>query len=472
VQSTLSSVGSRLVDIHSQTDHLAILRPAAHVNYLDRYAGTAGERAELAAAVAEWRDLTSELERLHQDARERLRRQERLAYETQEIEAARLDPREEDVLRADRRRLANAEQLSQLAAEAYVALEGDGEAVGAADSVGQAADLVAQLARLDESLSEEASQLGGLQSQLTELSRTIRAYAEQVEFSPERLQEIELRLELLSGLKRKYGASVEEVIAYGSEAARELEALMGSEERIDALTERQAELARALGEQASELSSRRRRAAERLSLQVEQQLSDLGLGGGRFGVRFELRPEAQGIPVNLKPATITSDPDARPQDEGQVPVAIDRTGVDRVEFVVSLNPGEPLRPLARIASGGEISRLMLALKTILGDADDVPTLVFDEVDVGVGGRSGGIVGDKLAALAKHHQVICVTHLPQIAALAQCHLAIEKQIEEGQTRVLARQLNGEERVLEVAAMLGGVTSANRASAQELLGDTSC
>jgi DNA repair protein RecN (Recombination protein N) len=471
VQSTLAAVGSRLVDIHSQTEHLAVLRPAEHVNYIDRYAGVGAERNALIGDVSELRRVRGEIARLQQDARERARRQERLSYEIQEIEAAQIVPEEEDELRRERSRLANAEQLAQLAAQAYAALEGEADAPGAGDTLGTAAGLLAQLARLDESLAADATQLEAVQSQVLEIARALRAYSEEVEYNPDRLQQIEDRLASLAALKRKYGATLEEVVSYGARASEELEELGTSEERIGALSAEEAALVETLGGQARALSERRRDAAQRLCASVQRQLADLGLSGGRFGVRFDLREDPSGVPVALPSATVIPDGELD-VSEPVIRAAIDRTGVDRVELLVSLNPGEPLRPLARVASGGETSRLMLALKTILGDADAVPTLVFDEVDVGVGGRSGRIVGEKLAGLAAHHQVICITHLPQIASLAGQHLAIEKHVEGERTTVAARELHGEERLEEVAAMLGGATAATRASARELLGNTLC
>lgn len=468
VQSTLAAIGSRLVDIHSQTEHLAILRPAEHVNYLDRYAGTLAVRAALAETATELRRVRAEIERLRQDERERTRRQDRLSYELQEIESADLRPDEEDELRRERDRLANAEQLTQLAAQAHAALEGDGEVPGATDTLGQASALLSQLVRLDGGLAAEAAQLEALQSQVAELSRTLRAYSEEVEYNPERLQQIEDRLALLSGLKRKYGATVEEVIGYAVEASRELEELNTSEERLASLETQERALAERLASSATALSSRRRTAAARLSAAVERELADLGMAGSRFAVRFDLREDAAGISVTLAAETVGAVP-ADGNGATARMVAFDRTGVDRVEFLVALNPGEPLRPLARVASGGETSRLMLALKTILGEADSVPTLVFDEVDAGVGGRSGHVVGAKLDGLAAHHQVICITHLAQIASMAQHHLAIAKQVEGERTSVVAHELRGAERLEEVAAMLGGVTSATRASARELLGE---
>lgn len=470
VQSALATLGSRLVDIHSQTEHLTILRPSEHIHYLDRYAGAVGSRARLAETVVEVRRLRAEIERLGENARERTRTQERLSYEIQEIDAAQVGAEEEDELRRERSRLTNAEQLAQLAGAAYAAIEGEGRAPGVADALGDAAGLLTQLAQLDGSLSAEAAQLEALQSQAAELARTLRSYREEIEFNPERLEQIEERLATLSSLKRKFGSTIAEVHAYAQAAARQLEELNTSEERLSELSALETAALERLASAANTLSHERREAAQRLSAAVERQLADLGLARGRFAVRFELRADPSGILVGLPPAeTIAAAPALLPKEAPTEPraSAFDRTGVDRVEFLVSLNPGEPPRPLVRVASGGETSRLMLALKTILGAADAVPTLVFDEVDVGVGGRSGRIVGNKLAALAEHHQVICITHLPQIASLASRHLTIAKDVHGERTSVIAQELSGDARIEEVAAMLGGSTAATRASARELL-----
>ena len=467
VQTVLAAIGDRLVDIHSQTEHLAILKTSEHVNYLDRFAGTVSERARLSEIVTELRQVRAKAQHLREDERERARRQERLTYEIEEIEAANIVFGEEEELRHERSRLANAEQLAQLAAQAHGALEGQGETLGATDILGTAAELLMQLARLDESLGTEAAQLEAMQSQVADLSRSLRAYGDSIEFNPERLRQIEDRMGTLSSLKRKYGATPEDVLAYQAAAARSLEELNTSGEQLARLEAQEGVLLGRLAGAARSLSDSRRAAAARLSSLVEGELGDLGMGGGRFGVQFEVRVDSAGVPVNVYAETVDACWILHERGADR-PLAFDRTGVDRIEFLVALNQGEPLRPLARVASGGEISRLMLALKTILGDADAVPTLVFDEVDSGVGGRSGRVVGAKLAGLAQHHQVICITHLAQIASQATHHLAIAKQIDEGRTTIVARRLEGDDRLDEVAAMLGGVTAATRASAQEMLG----
>lgn len=467
VQSVLSSLGRRLVDIHGQADQLSILRPAEHIGYLDRFGGLTAERAIVAALVTKVRDVRAEIRRITADEHERARRQDRLAYETQEIAAARLRPGEEEALRTERQLLANAEELARLSEAAHIALTGGGRFVSAVDALGTAAENLAQLARLDERMAATAALAEALQSQVYDLARELRGYREGVEYNPRRLEQIEERLTLLSALKRKYGATVEEVLAYGERARAELEELTTSEERLGELHDQERRLIAELGAAAQVLSLARRAAARRLAEAVQREIADLRLTGGRFAVRFELRPDPEGIPVRLPAEEMVGGEGAPGEPQGELCVAFDRGGVDRVEFYVSLNPGEPLRPLAKVASGGETARLMLALKTIFGAADAVPTLVFDEVDVGIGGRSGQVVGAKLAALGTHHQVICITHLPQVAARAGHHLVVTKQVEGGRTFTAVRELTGEERRRELAAMLGGVTEAHLAAAAEML-----
>ncbi len=473
VQSLLAALGTRLVDIHGQTDHVSLLQPATHIELLDRFGGLADERRAFAEPAARLRGVRGEIARLVSDERERLRRQERLRFEAEEIAAAQLRPDEEEELRAERQLLANAEQLAELAEAAHAALAGGGRGAAAIDSLGRAAELLGQLAALDERLNEDAATAAALQEQAADLARTLRAYREAVEFNPARLDAVEERLTLLNTLKRKYGATIPAVIAYGAEAERELAELEGSEERVEALRAEEQRLLATLSERAQALSAARQQAAQRLVQAIERELDDLRMAGARFAVQFTRRSSAEGLPCALPLEAVIEHGEHGAAEAGEPatePLAFDQSGVDRVEFLVSLNPGEPLRPLARVASGGETSRLMLALKSVLGEADGVPTLVFDEIEAGLGGRSAGVVAQKLAALAQNHQVICISHLPQIAAAAATHLVAAKQVSGGRTRATLTPIDGEARVQELAAMLGGATPANLASARELLGIT--
>ncbi|MER3400613.1 MAG: DNA repair protein RecN [Thermoflexus sp.] len=446
----LKEVGQALVDIHGQSEHLSLLRPREQLELLDRYAGVGELRAALAERVARWRAVRQEIERLRQDEREKARRVDLLRFQIEEIEAARLQEGEEEALLQERNRLAHAEQLAQLTEVLYRALyEGEDPAPSALDRLGEAARALQALARIDPTFQPYLETMEGLMAQVEDLARMARDYREGIAFNPRRLAQIEERLDLLRRLKRKYGDTVAEVLAYARRAKQELEALLHAEERLGALEEEAEALLREIGELGARLSRRRQEAGERLAQEVEAQLAELRMAGARFQVVLERIPDAEGAYA----------------DGGRW--AFDATGLDRVTFMIAPNVGEGLRPLARIASGGETSRLMLALKVALARADPVPTLIFDEIDQGIGGRVGAVVGEKLWRLARHHQVLCVTHLPQLAGFGDVHFKVEKQVVGDRTVARVRRLEGEERVEELAQMLGGTGRAAAQSAREIL-----
>ena len=454
----LDAIGQLLVDIHGQSDHLSLLRVREHVELLDRYAGHGALRAEMAALVSAVRQTRASLAALRRDERELARRIDLLTYQVQEIAAARLEPGEDEALEAERRRLANAEQIMLLATEAMQAIEEGGEEqMAAVDLLGQAAQALARLARIDPTLDPQRQQIEELSYQLSDLAREVRRYRDRVEFNPGRLAEVEERLELIHNLKRKYGDSIEEIIAFGERAQAELDSITHAEERIAELEQEEERLLRAIGEVGQRLSASRREAGERLAAAVERELDDLRMEHARFRVDLQWQDAADGACV------------------GERRIAFDATGLDRVEFLISANPGEPLRPLARVASGGETARLMLALKAVLSRADETPTLIFDEIDVGIGGRVGAVVGRKLWGLvradgaAEGHQVLCVTHLPQLAAYGDVHFHVSKAVEGERTLTHVRQLTGAERVRELAAMLGTPSAAGEENAAALLAE---
>jgi DNA repair protein RecN (Recombination protein N) len=456
----LSEIGHRLVDIHNQGEHLSLLRVREHVELLDRYAGLGDLRARVAEEVRALRQARRELAALRQDERERARRIDLLTYQAEEIAAARLIPGEEAELLAERTRLANAEQLLALTGEALQALEDEtGERPGALDRLGEVVHALSRLARIDGSLRDDLQTAESLADALSDLARALRRYRETVEYNPERLQEVEERLNLIYNLKRKYGDSIDEIIAYGQQAARELETIAHASERIADLEREEEKRLRAIGRLGAELSRARREAGARLARAVEKELADLRMARARFGVDISWQDDPEGAYV---------------EEGGGLArrVAFDVTGLDRVEFLVSANPGEPLRPLAKVASGGETSRLMLALKAVLSAADATPTLIFDEIDVGIGGRVGAVVGRKLWGLTREaggvrHQVLCVTHLPQLAAYGDTHLKVEKRIVGERTTTAVTALGDGDRVAELAAMLGGDTESIRHSVAEML-----
>jgi len=452
--SLLEEISQPLVDIHGQGEHLSLLRVRAHQRFLDRYGNLEEQRENLAQEVKKLRAARKELVGLLQDEQELARRLDQLTYQVQEIESARLLPDEEEDLAAERNRLANAEQLNLLAGEVYAALyEGGEEQLSAADLLGQAVRALNQLGKIDTGLQEQERLAESLAIQIDELARTLHDYQESIEFSPTRLSQVEERLSLIYSLKRKYGHSIEEILAFGERAQAELDSITHSEERIEALREEEEQLRHTIGRLAADLSQVRREAGERLAGEVEAQLADLNMEGARFAVDLSWTEEPDGVYV------------------GEQTLACDERGIDRTEFLIAPNVGEGLKPLVKVASGGETSRLMLALKTVLSTADETPTLIFDEIDQGIGGRVGSVVGHKLWGLTQadglQHQVLCVTHLPQIAGYADTHFHVEKDVSEQRTATHIRVLSDADRVEELAVMLGTPSDGTRRSAQEIL-----
>ena len=450
-------LGEALVDIHGQTEHLSLMRVREHVDLLDRYGELWPLRDRFATVVRGLRTVRRELASLRRDERELARRVDLLQYQVGEIDAARLEPGEDGELVQERTRLANAEQLRESADEAYQALYGgDGEDVSAVDLVQVSARALAGLVRLDPSTMalEEAAQAASYQ--LEDLADLLRQYREQIEFNPRRLNHVEERLALIHSLQRKYGDSIEEVLAFADRARRELETIEHSEERIAELEAEEEGLLREVGRLGAELSAQRQEMGERLAAGIEAELEQLSMARARFGVEITWRDDDEGAFV-----------------EGRR-VAFDLSGVDRIEFLVAPNIGEPLKPLVRIASGGETSRLMLALKTVLAQADRTPTLIFDEIDSGIGGRIGAVVGQKLWGLtvgdgdkARDHQVLCVTHLPQLASYGDVHFHVRKGVVGERTVTNVDVVDGKDRETELAGMLGTLTEQTRASAREML-----
>lgn len=459
--SLLQRVGQLLVDIHGQSEHLSLLRVKEHVDYLDRYAGLMEMRGQVAQAVKELRAVRADIEQMTRDERESAREMDLLGYQIQEIRSANLTEGEEEQLLLDRGRLRNAERLMELSASIHRLLSGGDEQTGVIDLLAQADRLYLELGRLDPTLESDRDSLESARYAVEEIALRARAYAESIENDPQRLVEVEERLELIAQLKRKYGRTLGEVLTYCEEAEARLEKLSNRAFYLDELRQTEGMLLTKVGKLAAALSRERKATAVRLAEEMQRELADLNMRGTRFEVSFSLSLDPNGVPV---PAS--NGEGGRSTER----VGFDLTGIDRVEFLVSPNPGEEAKPLARIASGGETARLMLALKTILCKADAIPTLVFDEIDVGVGARSGTRVGEKLWGLTENHQVLCITHLPQIAAVADSHLSVAKIVEAGRTRTAVDTLEGDRRVEELATMLAGSAGSASAiaSAQELLG----
>jgi DNA repair protein RecN (Recombination protein N) len=483
VNSTLlSEVGGRLVDVHGQGEHLSLLREREHVDLLDRFGGLQAQTAEVASLARRVRALRRELDGLRQDERERARRIDLLTYQVQEIRAAKLQEGETDELEAERRRLANAEQLAQHSAEAVGLLqESDGEHVAVLDAIGSIEQALGRLARLDPDVAPLAEQLEQAEALLDDLARELGRYQEAIEFNPRRLTQVEERLHLIHTLERKYGDTVAEVLAYGERAAVELDTISHAGERIAELEAEEADLRAQLGRLGAALSAMRRAAGERMARAIETELADLQMARARCGVQVAWTPDPNGATVDAAAAALAGEQPGN--------YAFDSHGLDAVAFLVSANPGEPLRPLVKVASGGETSRLMLALKTVLGRADETPTLIFDEIDQGIGGRVGATVGRKLWGLtaddrrqtadggrrsavsdrrsAVGHQVLCITHLPQLAAYGDVHYHVTKHVTGERTVTQVHNLAGDERVAELAVMMGADSEAGRASVLEMM-----
>jgi DNA repair protein RecN (Recombination protein N) len=445
----LHQIGQRLIDIHNQGEHLSLLRVRQHVDFLDRYAGLFALREEVATKVHALQRTRSELSRLLKDERELARRMDLLRYQIEEIAAARLQPGEEEDLTHERTLLSNAERLaSQTDTLRKTLYESEGEQKSVLDLLGEVSGGLGRLVELDARLQEQQKAVEEITYQLQEVTESLRSYGEEIEYDPRRLRQVEERLDLIYDLKRKYGDSIEEILAFRESAADELDGLSHSEERIEELQRQEKELLAQVGQLAGELSAARQQASQMLAEAIEGELKDLGMEKARFAVSIEQTASDKGVEV-----------------EGAT-YAFDSTGIDQIEFMISPNVGEPLKPLSKIASGGETARLMLALKTVLSAADEVPVLIFDEIDAGLGGRAGTIVGRKLWGLTQGHQVLCVTHLPQIASFGDAHYKVAKGVVKGRTVASLESLDSEKRTEELAQMLGTVSDATHLSAMEM------
>ena len=449
----LAEVGRELFDIHGQSQHLSLFRPRHHIDLLDRYADLLDIRAGLAKMVGELTAIQSERRRLRDEGDARRRRADMLRHEVAEIEAADLDPAEETTLDTERNRLANSEQLAQLAGQAAQLLNGDERGGGAAavDSLMDVSAALQRLAQIDSGMAADYEIAESLAQQAQEMALNLARYAAEVEHDPRRLDEVEERLELLRTLKRRYRVdSIADIIAYAQSAAAELESIEEGGARLEHLQREEEQLLGHIGDVSARLSAARADAGRALSAAIVTELADLRMQRARFEVLLAQAEHPAGCIV------------------GDKRYKFDAKGMDDVEFLLSANPGEPPRPLAKVASGGEAARIMLALKRVLTAADQTPILIFDEVDQGIGGRIGAVVGEKLWSLSTAHQVLCVTHLPQLASFADRHFRAQKDLNAAHAATEVRALTGEdERIGELAEMLGAAGEAGMQSAREIL-----
>ena len=451
----LHQIGRLLVDIHGQSEHLSLLDTKTHLDFLDSYAHTLDLRQSFSAKAIELYKAEQELKALAEQEQDLARREEFLRFQLDEIRQAKLREGENEELETERNVLSSSEKLKAFSYEAYQALyreDASHASAPALDRLNEAVRAMKKLVEVDPTLKQQLGFLEETVYGVEEVARDIHSYGDRVEYDPNRFEEIESRLELIRNLKRKYGQTIAEVLDYLTKAEGELEGLSHSSERRGQLDEMRSCLREEMGRMASELSTARSQAVTKLVTEVKKELQDLNMSQVEFEVSIAQQQAAEGIPF--------------PDGESY---AFNNEGVDTVEFIVSTNPGEPLKPLAKIASTGEISRFTLALKGALSEVDNIPVLIFDEIDIGVGGRSGEIIGKKLWALARNRQVICVTHLPQIAAFGDAHYNVHKEGSGTRTLSMLNTLQGESRINELAVMLAGpqYTETSLNDARELM-----
>jgi DNA repair protein RecN (Recombination protein N) len=448
----LKEVASNLIDLHGQHEHQSLLRTETHLPVIDVFGYLDGEKSAYSVAFEAVADLERERASLLRRERELTQKRDLYGFQIQEIDRVNPQADEDEALEAERRVLENAEHLFQsTAALADVLYTGDS---AVHDALASARNELEDLARIDASFEESLSEMRSAEAIVSELGRMLQQYNARIEFNPERLEEIRERLVALDSLKRKYGGSLDLVLEHRAEIGREFELVQDFEGAISRLANRIEEAKVELSSRAVELSAARQKTAARVEEGIIRELGVLGMPDSRFEVRFTLEERTTGW-VRL--------PDGRV-------VEASSDGVDRVEFYISTNVGEDLRPLARVASGGEISRIMLALKSILAKSERLPILVFDEIDTGISGRMARKVGESMKDLARFHQIIAITHLPQIAALGDVHFTVSKSVENGRTVSRMLRIDDSSKTDHIAALLAGgdITDASRQSARELMG----
>ena len=438
----LKEIAEDMIDIYGQHEHQSLLNPVKHIRLLDRFCGAGFGEAmeEYKNSRQRLKDLEKQLAILIGDESQREQRMDMLLFQKEEIEAAELQEGEEDALLEQKKRLSSMERLIRLTGESVTLLyDGDDRAPSACDQLGDALAKLREAAEYDAALSPLADALADGYAAVEDCARELKREAEKQEADPEELERIEERLQLFYKLKRKYGGSIEAVLEFYEKAVQELEFLSNSSEKAAELSAKKAEEEKRLSALAETLTARRRATAEQVEEQIETALHDMERTHARFHIQI------------VEKADWGAD------------------GKDMVEFLISANAGEPLKPLAKIASGGEMSRVMLALKTVLVDADEIGTFIFDEIDTGVSGRTARRVGEKMRFLGGKRQLLCITHLPQIAAMADNHFLIEKESDAGETVTRVTALDEEGAVREVARLMNDVTETTLAAARELLAE---
>ncbi len=446
----LQDVGHRLVDILGQHHHHTLLQRDQQLTLLDAFGKLTEEATELRRTYQRYHELDRELQQLRQSEQERLQRQDLIDFQLQEIDQAELVPNEEEQLQQERNLLVNAEKLHDLAQDAYAALYGSEPS--AVELLAIALDKLTQLASLDAQQDSLRNALQESSYLLDDAAHSLRGYGEDMDVDPARLQTVEDRLATLVRLKRKYGDTVADILQHRETIERERQSWGQHEDRVDTLEDELGTLRQTLKSMAITLSDNRRQAALRLQDVFQKELQELNMATPIFHIDCALRQHPDGdVMVGAERVTLAPD------------------GIDEITYLFTSNPGQEPKPLARIASGGELSRVMLALKSVLAREDQMPTLIFDEVDAGIGGQTAGVVGEKLHRISRSHQIFCITHLPQIASHGDQHYRVEKSADDNQTTSQLRPLSVSERIDEIARMSGGseVTEATRRHAEAML-----
>lgn len=435
----LREISDRLINIHGQHDNQALLTPIRHITFLDAYADNEEYINRYKDILSKKREIEKKISSLEMDEQEKMQRIDLLEYQVTEIKKASLEKGEEDDLREQRDIYTNAEQITKSVNEAYMNLyEGD-EIQSAYDGISIAVNEIFQISDLNPQLKSIYDTLNEIMYSLEDTAHEIKEFGETVEFDEQTLNEIEERLDLISRLKRKYGNSIEEILEYLKKAESELNDIKLSDERTNELKEELKNITKELKEKGNVLTQRRENAAKVLEENIEKSLHELNMEKSKFKVNIE--------------------------NDG----TFYDNGMDKVEFLISTNPGEPLKPLVKIASGGELSRVMLAIKSILADSDGVDTMIFDEIDTGVSGKAAMSIAKKLAVIAKNKQVICITHLPQLTAMADNHYLIQKNTDGELASTTLKELDEEGRELELARIIDGgeVTELALSHAKQML-----
>ena len=437
--SVLRELCGGLININGQHDSVGLLNPARHLGILDDYAQNDAEFQEYYVLYRELVRIKRELDAMITDEAEKQRKIDLLSYQVQEIEDAGLTAGEEQTLESRRKILANASAIRDKIAQSYALLSGDDESSGAVDLLGEASHAIDTAAQLDDALAAASSQLLDLYYNAKDVAADLIGRLDSYDTNDAELDEIEQRLDLIYKLKRKYGDTVEDVIEFGQNAREELERIQSSQERHDHLQAEKRRLYALAREKAEALTQTRLNAFEALNKRISGTLDFLNMPGVRMTLRHTRGPLASH-------------------------------GQDSIEFYISTNPGEAPKPLAKIASGGELSRITLAIKNAMADKDAVPTVIYDEIDSGVSGKAAGRIGEVLRQSAQGHQILCITHTAQIAALADCHLLIQKNVANDRTYTEIHPLDEEGRVEALARLISGdhVTDISRANAREMLG----